>query len=117
MAGAIYITGTLQGLPQGSVNVAVPAIIPSSSNLYAETTIVLAPGNNVISVPTWAVGCIITPPAANTVQLLLKAVIGDAGLTLALTGAQLLNFGPAPPGSFVLNAASPTTGSTSIAFF
>jgi hypothetical protein len=117
MAGAINVVGTLSGLPQGSVNVALPPIIPSSSNLYAETTVVLASGANTVTVPTWAVGCIITPPTSNTVALTLKGVTGDTGILIGLNAPLMLSFPATPPTSFVITAASITTGDTSVAFF
>jgi hypothetical protein len=116
MAGAINIAGTLTNLAQGSVTVAPPALIPNASNNYAETAVTLASGANTITVPSWAVGCLITPPTNNTQTITLKGVTGDTGVAISETAPTLLSF-TTPPASFVLTAGGATSAVTSISFF
>jgi len=117
MSGNLNILGTINALPQGTVSISPPTIIPNGQNLFGETNVNLASGANTINVPTWAAGAIITPPATNTVALTLKGISGDTGIAIGNTAPMMLSFPASPPTSFVISAASLTTGLTTITFF
>lgn len=116
MAGALTITGTQTGSPEGGTrNIGPFTITPGTSGVVTEVNLVS--GANTITVPTNAAGCIIQPPSANTIALTLKGVTGDTGIALSLTGPTLMTFPATPPASFVITAASGTTGNTAVMFF
>ena len=54
---------------------------------------------------------------ANTVALTLKGVTGDTGILMSLTQPTVLTFPGTPSASFVITAASLTTGVTAVIFF
>ena len=114
MAGNITISGTQTGIPEGSKTISLSITMGSVGTV---TDVVLASGANTITVPAGASGCCIIPPSANTVALTLKGVTGDTGVAIAPAAPSVLAFPASPPASFVITAASLTTGSTEISFF
>lgn len=64
----------------------------------------LTTGANTITVPSGATGVAIILPSENTVQVLLKKVTGDTGISLALVGMNFISLNTVT--SFVLTAAS-----------
>ena len=114
MAGTLGISGTQTGIPEGSKTLSASITMGS---VGAVTDVVLASGANTVTVPAGAVGCMIVPPSGNTVALTLKGVAADTGIAISATAPCLLTFPASPPASFVLSAASATTGSTEISFF
>lgn len=76
----------------------------------------LASGNNSITVPSGSSYVLIQPPSANTVALVLKGVNGDTGVSIHPSNPFLLSLASSAT-SFVINAASATTGSTYLSFY
>ena len=82
----------------------------------------LVNGNNTITVPTgvpW-VGVIIVPPTTNTVALKYKTTSGDTGVVISPSLPSVFIFDsttPSLPVSLFINAASNTTGNTSLLFW
>lgn len=64
----------------------------------------LSAGNNTISVPTGAVGCVVSPPVTSTNGKTLKGVGGDTGFALHTSLPFVLSFGGALGASFVINS-------------
>lgn len=78
----------------------------------------LQSGNNSFTVPTGAVGAIITPPSTNTIVLKGKTTSGDVGVNLPMAAPSVILFDTANlPGTLYINAASATTGYTTVLFF
>ena len=115
MAGAINIAGTLTGLAQGTVVIAPPVIVPNASNNYSEINSVLAAGANGLTIPSWAVGMLFTPPAglvtAGQLEITSTIVLShiaptlislDAGLSATVT---------------ISNGGATTTNPASLSFF
>jgi hypothetical protein len=117
VGGQLTLSGNVTGVPQGSVAIGPLTVTPSASNLWNELTLSLASGANTITVPTWALFCLIQPASNNTVGLTLKGVTGDTGVPLSLTNPTLLSFAATPPATIVLTAAAPFTTATSVSFF
>jgi hypothetical protein len=117
MGGSVTIGGILTGVVPGNTNIGPYSIAGNSSGNSDTLATTLASGANTISVPSWAVACIIIPNAANAIALTLKGVTGDTGIVIDPTGPTLLNFAASPPASFVITAASLTTTITQIVFF
>jgi hypothetical protein len=118
MAGQVLISGQLTGTAAASViNVGPFTIAGNAANNFQVTNVTLASGANTITVPSWAVGCIINPSVTNTTGMTLKGVTGDTGVPLDPSGPTLLNFPSSPGASFVLTAASLFTTITEVIFF
>jgi hypothetical protein len=118
MSGYVAISGQITNVPQGTALIGPLTIAPSSSNFMSVLNVVLGSGANTIAVPSWASGVLIQPPSGNGVALTLKGVTGDTGIPISETGPTLLSFTTATiPSSFVITAASLTTGDTTITFF
>jgi hypothetical protein len=117
MSGYIAISGLLSNIPQGTINVGPLVITATTQNYMSATNVVLASGVNTIAVPTFAVGCIVQPPPTNAVALTFKGVSGDTGMTISPTLPFIFCFPTSTPASFVIVAASLTTGDTTVTFF
>ena len=117
MAGAITIQGQITSVPIGTVTVGPYNLTPTTSNNYQAISITLASGTNTITVPTWAVGMIITPSSANVQTLIFKGVSGDAGVAMSPTQPFLMTFPATPPTTFVLTAGGLFITNTEITFF
>lgn len=76
----------------------------------------LASGANTITPPTGALFCVIAPPTTNAVALTLKGVTGDTGVSIPAASPSVHVFGTLPA-TFVITAASDTTGNTQILFW
>ncbi len=99
----------------GSLTVGPITVTGSNTPTIVNTT--LTSGANTITVPSGAVACVITPPSGNGVALTLKGVTGDTGVHISQTTPSLIVFdGSNLPSTFVITAASLTTGSTQILF-
>ena len=118
MAGQVLISGQLTGVAAASyINIGPFTIAGNSANNFQVNSVTLASGANTVTVPTWAVGCIINPNVTNTTGLTLKGVTGDTGVALDPSGPTLLNFPATTPASFVLTAASLFSTVTEVIFF
>lgn len=115
MASSISISGSISGLPVGSVT-ASPTAISNSNTVASMSNTTLASGTNTISVPSGAVGCLIVPPSGNTIAITLKGVGADTGFRIHNTNPIMLSFDSSVT-SFVLSAASVFGSPTTILFF
>lgn len=57
--------------------------------------VALAAGNNVITLPTGAIGVVISPPTSSTNAKIIKGVAGDTGITIRPNAPMMLTFGAA----------------------
>lgn len=117
MAGQLTIGGLLTGLPMGSINLPPITISANAAGNLTSTSITLASGFNSITVPSWAVGCLIIPNVTNAVGMTLKGVTGDTGIPLDLTGPSLINFPASPPATIGLTSAGAGATITDVVFF
>lgn len=115
------LTLTLQGTATaptgfGSLSVGpisfVGTIAPQVVNLN------LVSGNNSVTVPTGAVGCVVTPPASSAIVIKYKTTSGDVGVNVPQATPSVFVFDSSNvPATVYLNAASNTTGQTQVVFF
>lgn len=112
-SGVITIGGTISGEPTGSKS--LNAQVTLANAVGASTDVVLASGPNTIAVPAGATCALIQPPAGNVVALTLKGITGDTGILIHKTNPTFLSLDPGQA-SFVITAASLTTGATEINF-
>jgi hypothetical protein len=113
MAGTLNVTGQIPTTAQ-TLAIAPPQIVYSAP-IGSITAVNLVSGANTITIPTGTTTIIIQPPITNTVVLTLKGVTGDTGITISLTNIQVIQ-PTATTTSFVITAASTTTGLTYITF-
>jgi hypothetical protein len=104
------VTATFSGDFQASIpfSAAANAASPGMIQLFT-----LSSGNNTITLPTGGStvkAALIIPPSGNTLDLILKGVGGDTGITVSKTDPTLVSFGTPPPANFVLNASGTVTG-------
>lgn len=114
MTVSVNISGSVTSLPTGSK--VFGSSISGTGTIGTVTDLTLAAGDNTVNVPTGAIGVLIDPPSANTVVLKLKGAAGDTGVVIHPTNATLLSLGSTQT-SFIVNAASLTTGTTEFSFF
>lgn len=117
MAGTLQIIANYvdnAGNQQGS-----PPVVNIATPNGSKTVTVLASGANTITVPQLPVPtfCIIIPNPSNTVAMTVKGIAGDTGIRISQIYPTMLSFDPAAlPASFVVNAASLATTSTTFIF-
>ncbi len=104
--------------PPGTVGIGTITLTGTLSPPFIYT-VALASGNNVITVPTGAIGCIITPSGSNPNALTLKgATVGDAGHSIPKTTPTLVMWDSAVvPATLNLLAASSGSGNCQFCFF
>lgn len=107
--GSVSVTGTVDGLPQGSVTVG-PLTISNAAASGTVTQLTLASGTNTITVPALATSIIIVFDSTSAVTKTLKGVAGDTGILLKPGGVNLLNVSAAGVASFVITAGAADTG-------
>ncbi|MGZ4518845.1 MAG: hypothetical protein ACXVGB_00305 [Mycobacteriaceae bacterium] len=113
---SISISGSITGLPDGDKTVG-PVAISSAAAVGDSESIILANGDNTVTPPARATGCIIVFDPTSTTTKTLKGVGGDTGVPLKKTGANLLTFELAH-GAFIINSSAADTGLyTTITFF
>lgn len=82
------------------------------------TNINLQSGNNTLTVPAGAIGCIIAPPSPNAIVLKWKTTSGDVGVDIPQQTPSPIIFDQLNvPTTAYINAASNTTGQTQILWF
>ncbi len=103
-----YIDGTITD-SLGSVIEITSLITNNTAGIISHSRLKVADGNNAITIPSGARGCIITANAACDTVKTLKGVNGDTGiqifsdlLNLNNTGTFMILFGTAPGASFVI---------------
>lgn len=108
MAGQVTITGNDTGSPAGQ-RVLGPLTVVGSATVGATSVEGLASGDNTLSVPPGATGCVIIPPQNGAVALKLRSSLnsGDAGLPISANQPSEYTFptGGAPT-TLILNAGS-----------
>lgn len=117
--GTITISGSIEDLPGGSKTIG-PITIDLTAASGVTTDLVLASGDNTITLPTAVVptGCIIVFDSTSTTTKKLKGVAGDTGITVKKTGVCVMTFDASPPTNFIINASAADTGKvTSVIFF
>lgn len=78
----------------------------------------LTSGNNSFTVPTGAVGCIITPPSSSAIVLKVKTTSGDTGVNIPQATPSIFLFDSSNvPATLYVNAANNTTGQTQVLWF
>ncbi len=114
-SGSMTIGGVLPGTTAGTQYIGPYTLTPNGAGNFAVTEVTLVSGANTITVPSWALICLIVPPITNTEGLVLKGVTGDTGVAISETLPSLLSFTTAPA-SFVVTAAGNTSAPTSFIF-
>jgi len=113
----IQLRGYIESLAGGSKNI-VPADITNATPPEAETELVLASGDNTITIPALADGCIIIFASTSTTTKTLKGVGGDTGIAVTKNSWLVLTFHTTPPANFIINSSAVDTGLyTRIIFF
>lgn len=113
----IDLRGLFESLPSGSRSIA-PTSLVNSDAPYGVTQITLASGDNTITIPTKATGCIIAFDPTSTTVKTLKGVGGDTGVVLAKAKWNVITFDSTPPANFIINSgAADTSKLTEIMFF
>jgi hypothetical protein len=114
MAGTFTITGADTGLPTGGQTVG-PLTVVGTAVVGEMIPVILASGDNTISVPSGAVGVLIVPPTTNTNTLKYRTSSnsGDTGLSIAPASFSVHMFPLTAPTSLIVNAA----GAVSVATF
>lgn len=113
---SITIQGQYPGSNVGTVYIGTYTIPLNGAGNFDVFDTALASGANTISIPSWAVVCLIVPPVANAIAITLKGSSGDTGLPLDPAMPTLWNLASSPPANFVLNAASAISAITTIVF-
>jgi hypothetical protein len=113
-SGTITISGQATGLEGGAKTYGPLQIASNPANTLALaniTTIVLASGNNTITIPTGANGCIVNFAPGSTVTKTYKGVATDAGTQIATTGVGLVLswVGVTAPATFVIACSATDT--------
>lgn len=113
----IQLRGLLETIPGGSKNIA-PADMQNNTPPSVEIQIILANGDNTITIPALADGCVIIfDPTSATVKT-LKGVGGDTGIVLAKTKWNVITFDTQPIANFIINSSALDAGKyTTIIFF
>ncbi len=112
----IQLRGLLETIPGGSKNIA-PTDMQNNTPPSAEIQLVLANGDNTITVPALSKGCVVIFDSTSTTTKILKGAAGDTGISLQKTGWIVLTFVQAG-GTFIINSSAADTGKyTTIIFF
>jgi hypothetical protein len=108
VSSTVQLRGYISSLPSGSGSLS-PTDFTNTDAPLQRTQVVLASGDNTITVPTKARGCIIIFGSASTTTKKLKGVAGDTGVTLSKTGFNFIQFEATPPASFIINSSATDT--------
>jgi hypothetical protein len=112
-AGVITVSGSVTGIPTGSITFA--GSITSSAAVGEVLSIVLASGDNTISVPSGTTTVYFQPPVGNAIALKLKGAGGDTGVTISKVNLSIFSL-DASQTSLIINAGSAFSAATYIAF-
>ena len=113
----LTLRGYLDSLPSGALQFSPADIVnlnaPASVNYLS-----LANGDNSITIPALAIGCIILFNSASTTVKKIKGAGADTGIALSKTSWLVLSFTAGAMGSFIINSSAADTGLyTEIVFF
>ena len=112
----VNIQGYFDSIPSGAGSIAL-AITNTTPPDHREQ-IVLASGDNTITVPALSDGVLIIPDSTSTVTKTLKGDTGDTGVEVSPTKPTLLTWPSTPPASFILTTNGADTGKyTTFLFF
>jgi hypothetical protein len=111
MGGRVTIQASLNGLPQGTLTVGPLTISPNSDNLAETDNNIFPTGLFELTVPTWAVGCIIQPSPSNT------SAIELGGVFISRTGPTLITFDDPPPAVLPFTTTVAMTTETTVTYF
>src|SRR5438270_3889467 len=118
MAGTLTITGLSAGEPAGQRTFGPLTI--TGTTVEGETIVQpLISGDNTFAVPAGSVACLLIPPANSIVAVKVRTSLnsGDGGLPINPGSLPMVYPFPSPiPTTLIVNAASGTTGSFTIAF-
>lgn len=113
----IQLRGFLQDIPGGNKNIN-PSDLQNNTPPSVEIQFTLASGDNVISIPTLAIGCVIIPDPTSTTVKKLKGNAGDTGVILSKNFWNVITFDSPPVASFLINSSAADTNKlTSFIFF
>lgn len=118
MAGTFTITGMSAGEPGGE-RAFGPITITGSTVIGATLSLLLASGNNSVTVPTGAVAVMIIPPANNSATLKLFTSLNGSDSGLPLNPGAVPTVYPFPtsaPTTITLNSASTLAAFTTVIF-
>jgi hypothetical protein len=107
MSQYVTISGIKTALPSGIKQIG-PLIGYNPTPIGVTQDLTTVSGNNTVTVPVGALGVIIIPPAGNTIQITLKGVAGDTGVSLNLTDPSKISLNPGQA-TFVLNVGGAIT--------
>ena len=116
---SIVVSGSVSGLQLGGKTIGPITITGTNTDIAGgeSLVLVLASGDNTITIPsTTCTAAVVDFPPTSAVVKKLKGVGGDTGLVVSKNGTLVLQFDSPAPTSFILNAASADTGTTSILF-
>jgi hypothetical protein len=116
MAGSVTIQGQLTGTTSGTIQVGPFTLVPNAAGNFQADEYTLASGANTITVPSWALYCVMVPSPLNDIALTLKGVSGDTGIPVSESQPNVITFGDTPPANIVVTAASLTTTTTTFLF-
>lgn len=112
----IQLRGFFEDLISGSKSIS-PADLVHTTPPLAETQLVLASGDNTITVPSTAVGCIILFDPTSTAIKKLKGAGGDTGIIVSRQLWIVLTFDTTPIANFIINSSVVDTGKTTTVVF
>src|SRR6516225_7966555 len=109
--GTFSVTGTVAGLPFGSSSIGA-ITVSSTAAAGAVTDLVLANGDNTITIPTAVnvTAVLIVFAGGSTTVKKLKGVGADTGITLNPTSFNLITLVNPAPANFVINSSAADTG-------
>lgn len=115
---SITISGTVAGGPSTKT---IRKTVSDTDSASDSRLIDIASGDNTITVPKKATGCILTPPAGNTVVLKIKGAGGDTGIQISKVNPFVYMFDvdatASATTSFILNAAAALSAPCEFEFF
>lgn len=99
----LTLRGFFESLPEGS-RVIAPDELVNSDAPATVTNAQLQSGDNTVSIPSNAVGCLIIFDSASTAAKTLKGDAGDTGIIIHSTNWLVLSFDPARQSTFIINS-------------
>ena len=113
----VQLRGFFELLPGGSKNINV-SDLQNNTPPSEEVQLILLLGDNTITVPALAAGCIIVFDSTSVTTKTLKGAAGDTGIILAPTQWSVLTFTPAGITDFIINSSAEDNSLyTTIIFF
>jgi hypothetical protein len=116
--GTITVQGIVAALPYGSDSIG-PLTVSSATANGTVQTLILANGDNTITVPTnpTCTAVLIVFNSASTTVKKIKGIGADTGFTTSHNGLALLSFDTSPMASFIINSSAVDTGLSTYIYF